>query len=60
MRHELLTFMVYTPASTSNNDMRARHMEELWNVTRAFGFVKLHPIIPTTVLLALGSFLRLI
>ena len=29
-------------------------MEELWNVTRAFRFLMVHPIIPTTVLLALG------
>ena len=26
-------------------------MEELWNVTRAFRFLKVHPIIPSTVLL---------
>jgi hypothetical protein len=32
--------------------MRARDLEELWNVTRALCFLKVHPIIPTTILLA--------
>ena len=43
-----------TSASASYNDMRSRHMEELWNVTRAFHFLKVHTKIPTIVLLAPG------
>ena len=34
--------------------MRARDMEELWNVTRAFHFLKVHTKIPTIVLLTPG------